>query len=418
MQEGSLMKYNRLLLIILSSLSSSILILWCTAVWPADMRLIPSLRLKGEYDDNIAFSRQVKEDDFVGTASPDLNLHYASDLLRLDSIVGADFKEYMDHSDFNTVIKRCRIDGAYQVTERYSLSGNFDYTKDTTLESELEETGVVVGRKSRERITGGGGMTYQLDEISNIGIQFNRSNTRYDTKHYTDYRTYTAVIYYNHELNSEKDMVTIQSTYSHTRSDVSKIKNYGLSLGLAHAFTESLRFDGYAGIRYTKSSYITYRRRVYAYLLDPVTRRIYPIFSFYKKKEKDSNVGGIADISLTYKGETSSWLVGYSRGLTYSSYGDSLETQRLYGNASRKLTARMKMGIRGSIYITKSEGDVSNEDNRYYKIAPFLEYRLTEDHFLQVGYSYAREENKAVSSNKIGERNRIWVTLTLRFKGF
>ncbi len=414
MQEGSLMKYNRLLLIILSSLSSSILILWCTAVWPADMRLIPSLRLKGEYDDNIAFSRQVKEDDFVGTASPDLNLHYASDLLRLDSIVGADFKEYMDHSDFNTVIKRCRIDGAYQVTERYSLSGNFDYTKDTTLESELEETGVVVGRKSRERITGGGGMTYQIDEISNLGIQFNRSNTRYDTQRYVDYRTYTAVIYYNHELNNQKDMVTIQSTYSHTQSDVSKIKNYGLSLGLAHAFTERLRFDGYAGIRYTKSSYRMVQ--LYGYLFDPVTWQFYPIF--YKKKKKDSNLGGISDISLTYKGETSSWLVGYSRGLTYSSYGDSLETQRLYGNASRKLTARMKMGIRGSIYITKSEGDVSNEDNRYYEIAPFLEYRLTEDHFLRAGYSYAREEDKAVSSNRIGERNRIWVTLTLRFKGF
>jgi len=408
-----MMKYDKLFPIVRAGLSYSILFLWCATAWGYDLTLIPSLKLRGEYDDNVTFSRKVEEDDFIGTASPALTFGYRSELVRFDSTLGADFKGYMDESDLNTTTRRCNMNGSYQITERYSLSGNFSYTKDTTLESELEETGLVVGREDRKRLTGGGGITYRLDEVSNLGMEFYRSSTRYEGQDYVDYRSNTAIIYYNHTLNDQRDTITVQSMYSNTRSDVSKIRNYGLSFGLAHAFTERLRFDGYVGIRYTKSDYRMMRSWI---SIDPATGFL--VYYFSSQKEKDNDVGGTANISLTGQGEISSWLVGYSRDLTYSSYGESIETQRLYGKASRKLTPRMEMGIAGSFYMTESQGNIRDEESRYYEITPSLEYRITEDHSLRLAYNYSRDYDKRLVSDRTAERNRIWLTLIFRFKGF
>ncbi len=387
------------------------LLTFASVTWGADVKLLPSLALRGEYNDNVTFSRKAEKDDFIGTASPSITFGYASELATLKASLGADFMGYADDDNLNTVNQRYKVDGAYQTTERFKLLGDLSYVKDTTLDSELEETGLVVGRNDRKRLGGGAGAVYRLNEVSDVGVKVDYTDVNYDSSRFVDYTSKAVLLTYNHELKESRDVLTVQTVYNYSTSDVSKVDNYGLSFGLSHAFSEKLRFDGSIGVRYTKTDFRLIRSEI---LVDPATGLL--VFSFRRENQEENDWGGTAHLSLTRQDETTSWSAGYSRDLTYGPYGEPIETDRFYGRAGWKVTERLDAGIAGSLYFTKSQGTVGERDSRYFDLTPSLKYRITEDHFLQCAYSYSRDEDNRLTSDKTAERNRVWLMLVFRFK--
>ena len=73
------------------------------------------------------------------------------------------------------------------MTERLTVNGNFSYVNDTTLDSQLEETGIVTFRTDRKRYNGGLELSYRLSELSNAGFGYNHQSTRYGSYLYEDY---------------------------------------------------------------------------------------------------------------------------------------------------------------------------------------------------------------------------------------
>ena len=355
-----------------------------------DITLVPSLDIRGEYDDNVLFERTNEIDDYLATISPALTLDYATELLNLESKIGVDFLRYVDQTELNTENQRYELNGGYRLTERWALSGDFSYIKDTTLESELEETGVVNVRQDRHRYNAGGGLSYQVSELSDMNINHIHTKTDYDFVGNVDYDRDAITLSYNRHLKSERDIFTVQPSYFNSDSEVSEVDNYGLSFGWSHLFSETLHLEIFLGGRYTE-------------------------LSSKEEDHTDRNWGGTADISLRKTGEVSSTLIGYRRDLGTSAFGGPIEVDRIYCDLRRRVIVRLAVGFRGNLYFTRSVGTFDDEDSRYFEVIPFLDYQITENHTLQLAYSYSREEDRNLTEDRERERHRVWIALNFKF---
>ncbi len=371
----------------------------------AEISLMPSIDIRGEYDDNVTYSRFFKTSDYLARISPAFELDYTTELLDLQSKVAFDILRYKDETHLDTENQRYELSGEYRLMERISVSGNGSYVKDTTLESEIEDTGLADNpRQDRERYTGGMGFSYMLSEVWDVGVNYSHTKTEYEWERNTDYDVDSISFSFNHRFNNQLDIFTIQPYYYFYESDISEVNNYGLSLGWVHPFSETLALTAFLGARYTKTEYD------YIY-----TQYILGIPIPIPVDEEESGWNGVADINLKKTGETYSATIGYNQDLSYSSYGEPIERYKVYCNADRKITERLFVKFSGNIYFTKSDGDLNDRDNRYYSVSPSLNYKITETHSLQLAYRYEKSEQKELANNRDRDRNRVWLALKFRF---
>jgi hypothetical protein len=178
-----------------------------------------------------------------------------------------------------------------------------------------------------------------------------------------------------------------------TDSKITEAKNYALTVGWAHAFTETVRLSAFLGPRYTKIKYF-----------------------FLNRTEKDSEWGGVADISLRQDGETLFWSAGYNQELIYNSTGDPIDRKRLYGETGLMITSRFSINFAGNLYFVKSSGEFTrDEDRRYFNLKPSLKYNITENHSLVCAYDYSHDYDKNIRGDDTKDRHRVWVSLNFNF---
>jgi len=366
----------------------------------AEVRLAPFIRVQETYDNNVTFARTNEQDDYVTSLNPGLKLDYATEVLNLKSDAAVNILRYVEDSDLNTENYRFGLSAGYHYTDRYTLSGNLSYLRDTTLDSELEETGLVNVREDRERYNGGVGLSCRISERSDMGIDYTYMKTDYDAAGLVDYASDSLVLSYSRRLENQRDLFTVQPNYSQYDSDTSKVDNYGLSFGWSRAFSETMRASAFLGARYTR------------------IEQTIPDGSGWvvnDESETDTTWGGVADISFAKTGEVHSETIGYSRDLYYSSEGQPIETDRIYVTANRMVTERFGLGFSGSLYFTESEGEFRTKDARHFKLTPSLNYKLTEHHWLRIAYSYSQHYDKTVSHDKRYDRHRAWILVHFKF---
>jgi hypothetical protein len=360
------------------------------AAFAADVTLTPSIGLRGEYNDNIDFSRTSKKDDYIGTISPGLTFGYATDRLNFNARGILDVLRYSDHTEENTERQNYGLNASYQLFERLNIRANGSYVKDTTLDTELIETGLVERWSNRKHYGGGGGLSYKISEVTDIGLDYSYTKTDYDLSENTDSDSHSVSLPLNYSFNNRLDVLTLRPYYKNTDSDENKVNSYGVSLGLAHSFTETFTANVTPGVRYTETEE------------KPSGR-------------SDDDWGWTADISLDKSWQTASASLGYSRDLDYTAEGETVEVNRFSLSISKMLTSRFSMRLAGSLYFTKSMGISQDKDTRYYTVAPSLNYMITENHSLALGYSYSNEHDKMLTNDQDRDRNMVWLVLNFNF---
>lgn len=355
-----------------------------------DVTLVPSLRISGEYDDNVFFNSTDEVDDYLTIISPGLTFDYATELLNLQSLIVVDFLRYFDETELDTENQRYDLNGRYQLASKWNIAGNFSYIKDTTLESELEETGIVHLREDRKRYNAGGGLSYQMTELTDLNFNYTHTVTRYDSEDNVDYDYDNFSLLCNRKLKNQLDVLTVRTNYSIFDSDEEKTNNYELLFGWFHKFSETLDLNASAGPRYTRQN-------------------------FNDDREDEDSWGTTVDISLNKRGETRSATIGYSRRIWNNADGDLVETDRIYARAKQRIIGRLGVGFVAGLYFTSQEDDSDNDDTRYYILNPSLYYMLTENHSIELAYSYQNELEESRPKDLESERNRIWIAFHFNF---
>lgn len=358
--------------------------------------LEPSVDVTGGYDDNVFYTRTDQEADYVATVRPGFILDYDSELFNIRSRGSVDFLRYLHNSSLNRENYYAFFDGGVNLTERWNLRGNFSFINDTTLDSQLEETGIVSLRTDRKRYNGGGGLSYRLTDLSNAGLSYNHQTTRYGSDRYENYDFDSVRLSYDYRFNNGLDLFTVLPYYGYWKSDISSVNNYGLSFGLSHTFNETLSLEAFLGPRYTQTE---------------LTNR--------GVKATDSNWGGTVNIQLNKRWTLSSVSLGYSHDLTYSSNAgydaEPVNVDRIFCSARYNITSRFRAGFSGSFYMTESASTYGNQDRRYVELTPSLDYDITTRYSLRLAYNYSREFNNGLDSDPDRDRNRVWITFTGKF---
>ncbi|MBN2687575.1 MAG: outer membrane beta-barrel protein [Deltaproteobacteria bacterium] len=358
--------------------------------YAAEFTVNPSLSLRGEYNDNIDFSRTNKRDDYIGTISPGLELGYGTDRINVKARAGVDFLRYHEYTDQNTERQNYTVDASYRAFERFTVNANGSYTKDTTLDSELQETGIVERRSERESYSAGGGISYRISEVSDLSINYTFSETDYDLDTYTDSEGHGVSLSYGYTFNNRLDTLSIRPYWNNTDSEDDKIDTYGLSLGLNHQFTPTFSTGINAGARYTETE--------------------------NNAGVTDDNWGWTADVSVTKTWQTASASLSYSHDLSYTAEGENVDVDRFSLDSHIMMTQKFGVRLSGSLYFTKSTGRITQDrDVRYYHISPSFFYNITQHHYLELAYSYANEFDKKLTDDRELDRNMVWLTLNFNF---
>ncbi len=388
------------------------MMLFATPAWTAEITLVPLVDVSAGYDDNVYYSRVIQESDYVLTGRPGFVFDYDSALFTIRSRGSVDFQRYLDNSNLNRENYDAFIDGDVRLTERLTLRANFSFVNDTTLDSQLAETGIVTFRTDRKRYNGGGELAYQLSMRSNIGIAYNHQSTRYGSALYEDYDYDSVRASYDYAFNAGLDRFTVAPYYGRWSSDMSQVNNYGLSFGLSHKFSETLSLELVAGPRYTRTERKYYVQEL---LYEPETDTVG--LQLKEQKASDDSWGVTGSIVVKKIWERSSISGGYSHDLTYSSsIGDDAEpinVNRFFCNLSHNITSRFGATLSASYYISESASSLGNQDRRYITVMPSLKYELTPNYSLTLTYNYQRQLNEQANSADLGlNRNTIWIGFT------
>ena len=372
----------------------AILLLFPTLrVYSAETRLLTSIGLKQEYNDNILFTRSDEIDDFISYVIPALNLTYATEILSLSALADWSGWLFWDNSDLNRINQRYGLNGSYRVTERWSVSADGRYVFDSTQDSQFDETGSVrPGLSDRQRLNLGAGLDYAVSERTNIGAEYEFQKTEFERDSSVDTTYNTVNAYYRRQLQNQKDVISIFPEFTWGTTDDWDAYNTTLNFRWEHPFSETLDTSVLVGLRNTHVDYDDDR-------------------------DDTTNWGGVADIWLRKTGELTTGRVGLNNNLRTRENGDLINVTRLYADVDHRLSRRFGVGLRGNFYYSNLiEDDPADDDDRwYFDISPSAFYRVTEYHILRLLYSYGKETFLDVDGDDTRDRHRVWLQLTFNF---
>ncbi len=343
------------------------------------LALKTSLGITGRYDDNVEFSRTDQIEDYSSIIEPNFVLDYQTERTRTQLGGKVGFFNYLEESEYDTVKHNYFLGHETQLNERLSGRINFSYTKDTLLDSELEETGRVFNREDRNRYFAGVGFDFALSQLNIIGADYNFSDTDYEEDIRVDRKLNRFSVYYQRKINDGLDSLIIKPEYKFRDTEEIEADYYALSAGWSHASSEVGKIRIFLGWRYIEE---------------------------HRTGQDETEKSGLyANAMYEKKGEIDVFRIGAESDFKYDANDELIEVYRIYFNWNTKFSERILFNIGSSFYWTVGTGE-SDEDTRFFNAAPSLAYKITEMHLLKIIYRYSYEYDD-VQSDKTVDRNQI-----------
>lgn len=357
------------------------------------INITPSIQVTGEYDDNILFSKDdsKKVSDYFTRIIPALKIGYKTERMDFGLNANYNIRRYASDSQLNTDQWRVTLKTGYQFTEKFNGSINFGYTQDDTLDTELEETGLVTIRSERSTISAGAGFGYALTELSYLSFNYAYREVNYDDPLRLDSDRHSFGLSYSRRLQNSLDTISISPSYSRNENDDSKSDNFNLSFGWNHSFSETSNLSMSLG------------------------------GSFAQKELKNvqgssqDTWGVLANIVYSLSGERSDFSIGFNQDVSYSITNEPILKSRLFANYGYKITEMMEFRIRTSLLYSQSAFDDSNIDSQNVKITPSLSYKVSPNGSLSLTYNYDYNNNDSLAVNKDGDRHRLTLSYNYGF---
>jgi predicted porin len=345
-----------------------------------------SILSMSEYNDNIFYSRDNDQSDFIMAVIPELNIIYNTETMQIYSALEGSYYRYKENSRLSGAYYDLNFSGNKRLTEKGSFTTQLAIKKEESLRAGLAETGIITDFNDRDTLTMGIGYKYTYSEDIEMSINWSYSDVKYASLSGVDNKGHTVSVFLSKDISSQADTFFIQQSYSAYDSIISNTDSLGLYAGWTHQFDETLSISGYIGGRYTETRYPTLT---------------------------DEGWGGVANLSLTKNSET--WQSGMEigRDLKFSSYGVPVESDQLSINFSRDITLYLRYRINLAATESRSSSGIRRNDTRYYTVNNAMEYRLSKDIVMSVNYTYGdnadlSNRNEASLSRNIFHINLKW----------
>lgn len=366
-------------------------------LYAEELRLVPALSVKGEYNDNVLGQTSSRRSDFVGTVAPSLTAARNSETATLKGTAGVTAVSYLRDTREGDLGFFGRGNGSARISPRLELSGDLDFTKDPNASYLDPVTAQVVGSKS-ERQTWRGGGKYRLNEVTRASADVAYSRTDYDSLSYQDSNYYQASAGLEYQVveGEPGSWLVPQVIWRRDETDLSRVDNLSLTVGASHQVSETIGVSLNAGWRFTRSEFQALAGAA---------------------GERGTDNGLLARGALVRSGEGATAEVSLSHTVAPASgQSGSREISEARVSVSSRLTSRLYADLSASYTRSRSgEGQFAAQavDERAKNAAAGMKYRLSEaPHELALEARYSYHETQYRTAGTELSRNIASLLLT------
>jgi hypothetical protein len=372
----------------------------------AEWKIDPRIKLRAGYNDNIT----LRVDDEVSSPEIDLapsaRFSYETPRSGISGDLGFEVRRYPDESDLNDEIGRLDLSSFYQM-ERSQLGFNVDLTKDTTLDSQLEATGVVLKRVDRRRASLNPTWRYSLNERTSTELGYTYTTVDYDDDEdsgFVDYDVNLGELSLT-RLMSERLKGTLMAYYGQTENDAKVKSTYAaVQGGFEYRFSETVSGSLFGGIRRTESEAT---RNTFVPIIDDENNLIFiPVSS----GTKEDDYGYLFSASVQKDFLRGTMQFSATRDVTPQVSGFLLQVTRLRWNNLYRFSEILSGELNMSYYQSEGAGDAGiARDRNYYQIEPRFNWRFREFWVLSGSYRYREQTIDNVNDDAV--QNAAYLTL-------
>ena len=395
----------------------------------AEWSVEPRLDLKAGYNDNIRLTTRDHDSVWETAVTPRVKFGTAEENWGVHGNARASIRRFFggDGAEDNDILDRedyfFNVD-AYRRGERSEFTGLIDVVRDSTLDSELDETGNVVDdRATRFRRTISPGWSYSLTEL----MRFN-ANYSFTTVDFSDDPGQDNNIDYDYQIFSgsltrqftPKVQATLATSYSMYEPETDFDSNtLSVQVGIRRNFTETLTTDWLAGMRQTESD--TGKLVPEGFCAPPggafpdCTVGIPVVTGSKVRKNSDTDTGTVFSASITKLLESGQLSLSASRESIPSSDGELLDTTRFIFNGEHRFTETLRTSLRAeysNIEVIARASLNDRGDRDLYRVIPRIIWRFQREWEIAGQYEYAKKDEDDESGN--ATRNAVYLTLSYR----
>ena len=391
------------------------------AEWSAE----PKISLRTGYNDNIRLTTAKHDSVWETTLSPSVKFGVAQENQGLSGDAGFAIRRFAGGSgqESNDLLDREDYHlntNAWHTTLRDSFEANLDYTRDSTLDYQLDQGNVTEDRATREQFTLGPSWSRTLNELTRLDLSYQYTNVDY-----TDDSGANLVVYDYHVASaslvrqlSPRIQGTLAAGFSSYLPDNEyNSETLSLQAGLTTNFSETLVASFLAGQRQTTSD--SFVGTGFCIGADPGAT--YPsctngisVPNGLANTEVETTAP-VFSASLTKTLETVSLSASLSRSSSPSSNGELLDATRLILAGDYKhtetLSSSLKIEYTENETIVNQAGLPSQDTEEFFRVTPRVSWRWRREWSFAGEYQYAREDD--VNRPK-ATRNAVYVTVSYR----
>jgi hypothetical protein len=385
-----------------------------------EIRIIPMISIKEEYNDNLYFEKSSGLSDFITTASPGLKLERNTERLKAGMTARLDERIYVDNTDLNATDQDYQGNIGYALSPRFSLGATAGFTRDSSPDREIETTGLVMNALKRDRQKFGGSGRYAISETTLTSFSADYTKDHYENNspsqsnpYFRDMEAKNANLLFIHDLSAVLPATKGRASlgYANYRYVDSTIDNYTAMVGFGRAFHELWNVIVDAGVRYTPSQYETSQ---YQFV---------PPFSFVlvTNTVQTQGWGGVGNAVVSYKDDISSIDFSLNHDIMAASGRTGASERTSVGiRMSRRFAYEFTGLFSSGYFMNKSDtGQYSAQaiDEQTLYITPGIRYNFTTDMSMDVSYTYTRTAYQE-GSDSDADRNLVMVRFSMQYPLF
>ncbi|MCB2184568.1 MAG: outer membrane beta-barrel protein [Desulfobulbaceae bacterium] len=354
-----------------------------------DFRVIPNAAIRQEYNDNVFFTRDNEDDDFITTASVGVDVRERTERLsalfkgRLDGLY------YFDNDNLNDIEEYYDGKLDYQLNSFLKLSAGAGYSVDSRADRDISITGIDFGTDVRRRQSYSVSADYRFSEKTSLFSTYSYQNDQFEIDDTNEFTGQNVLVGLTRTLQFTKPTTArFYAQYSHYDFYTSKTQNYRLTAGVSRQVSEKLSYVVDAGPRLTEGK----------------AKRS-------GETSSDSGLGG--QFSLTYNEELTTAEMNFSHEISGSSGRDgATERTGLVFSLRHRFGERSSAQMRVSGYLNKVDRNtafINDLEELTINFNPSVRYEINREFSLVAAYRHSRIEDLEDNTEK--RRNLFYVKL-------
>ena len=377
----------------------------------AEWTIEPTLRFGGGYNDNVT----LRPDDQVSSPEIDFNpsVRFGVETPRsgLHGNLALDLRRFTEESDLNDNNVRFTVT-SYHRLEKAEFGLGASLIKDTSLDSQLEETGLVFDRVNRLQRRLSPRWSWNFDERTRLALNYTYTDVDYSNRENTaflEFNSNSGQITLTRVLG-ERTLATLTMSQirSSNESDVDSTVS-SLQGGVSYNFSETVRGSLSVGRRRSKSEFNNSAIPIFA-------GGLFLGFITEPGRSESSSSGYVFNASLSKRLERAEIGLSASRNITNAASGFLTEVTRLGWNNRYRFARTVACSLNMSASRSRTTDDSSvttSLDRDYYQVVPACDWNFTPLWRISGGYRYSRQTFG--DSNDDAIRNVAYLTLTYRW---